>query len=60
MRQFYRKNPVFFLIVEQKYWSFNGWDGPKNSLGQQAIHNTYHAFNQYKKIVIATLKISRF
>ena len=49
------------LAHQQKYWSFNGWDGPKKkTLGQQAIDNTYHAFNQYKKIVIATLKISRF
>ena len=49
------------LAHQQKYWSFNGWDGPKKkSLGQQAIDNTYHAFNQYKKIVIATLKISKF
>ena len=48
------------LAHQQKYWSFNGWDGPKFFLGQQAIDNTYHAFNQYKNIVIATLKISRF
>ena len=51
------------LAHQQKYWSFNGWDGPKKkkkSLAQQAIDNTNHAFNQYKKIVIATLKIFRF
>jgi hypothetical protein len=51
------------LAHQQKYWSSSGWDGPKKkkkSLGQQAIDNTYHAFNQYKNIVIATLKISRF
>ena len=32
----------------------------QNSLGQQAKDNTYHAFNQYKKIVIATLKFPDF
>jgi hypothetical protein len=48
------------LAYQQKYWSFNGWDGPKKTLGQQAIDNTYHALNQYKNIVIATLKTSRF
>ena len=48
------------IAHQQKYWSFNGWDGPKYSLGQQAKDNTYHAFNQYKKIVIATLKFPDF
>ena len=48
------------LAHQQKYWSFNGWDGPKNSLGQQEKNNTYYAFNQDKKIVITTLKFPDF
>ena len=44
------------LAHQQNYWSFNGWDSPKNSLRQQAKDNLYHAFNLYKKIIIATLK----
>ena len=46
-----------YLIEENK---FNEWDGPKYSLGQQAKDKTYHAFNQYKKIVIARLKFPDF
>ena len=44
------------LAHQQKYWSFNGWESSIFFLGQQAKDKIYHAFNLYKKIVIATLK----